>query len=275
MESTSKQPNAASSHKEKKSKKGLIISLIIAGVIVVAGLVVLLVVLLSGPSKEDYKEAKNSAQSVVTRLGVIQNDARRVASGTGQGFVSNRIDGSLASYKDAVNELEGMKAFNDKEANKHYKDFLKKNDTFVDFIESLIADKDLLNDTSKNCSADATKNMSRDPAKIKDSYDKAVGPCIESLEKVAQSKNETLAEYGKKVVALYKEQQDLMGQMQDAYNKKDQSAYRRAASAVQQQSSKFLSLKNDDAINDKMKEIDVSADLNTLGEYLTDKANGK
>ena len=193
------QPAPQGPVKKKGMSKGMLWGIIggsIAFILLVVG-IVLAVILLSGPSKEDYKEAHDKVTKVRGTYLRVGSAFRMVSYGTSTAS-TDKIKESVEEYKKSVDDLKDMKALRDKDVKQKYDDFIKQNNEFTAMVGDLADASDELLETTKNCRTATTfPRFSSDRSKLLENYDKTVGSCVSAVKKTSQSKESIVVRRGK------------------------------------------------------------------------------
>ena len=261
--------------KKKGMSKGMLWGIIggsIAFILLVVG-IVLAVILLSGPSKEDYKEAHDKVTKVRGTYLRVGSAFRMVSYGTSTAS-TDKIKESVEEYKKSVDDLKDMKALRDKDVKQKYDDFIKQNNEFTTMVGDLADASDELLETTKNCRAATTfPRFSSDRSKLLENYDKTVSSCVSAVKKLAKVKSQLLSEEAKRLGDAFDEQRKLVEEMQNAYNSGDSSAISVAASKLYRHLTKFRTSDAPKKLNEAFQKAEVNSQLNALGRVLTEKAN--
>ena len=251
------QPAPQGPVKKKGMSKGMLWGIIggsIAFILLVVG-IVLAVILLSGPSKEDYKEAHDKVTKVRGTYLRVGSAFRMVSYGTSTAS-TDKIKESVEEYKKSVDDLKDMKALRDKDVKQKYDDFIKQNNEFTTMVGDLADASDELLETTKNCRTATTfPRFSSDRSKLLENYDKTVSSCVSAVKKLAKVKSQLLSEEAKKLADAFDEQRGIVEEMQKAHDAGDASG---------------------DApkkLNEAFQKAEVNSQLNALGRVLTEKAN--
>ena len=265
------QPVPQGPAKKKGMSKGMLWGIIggsIAFILLVVG-IVLAVILLSGPSKEDYKEAHDKVTKVRGTYLRVGSAFRMVSYGTSTAS-TDKIKESVEEYKKSVDDLKDMKALRDKDVKQKYDDFIKQNNEFTTMVGDLADASDELLETTKNCRTATTfPRFSSDRSKLLENYDKTVSSCVSAVKKLAKVKSQLLSEEAKRLG----EQRKLVEEMQNAYNCGDSSAISAAASKPYRHLTKFRTSDAPKKLNEAFQKAEVNSQLNALGRVLTEKAN--
>ena len=244
----------------------------IAFILLVVG-IVLAVILLSGPSKEDYKEAHDKVTKVRGTYLRVGSAFRMVSYGTSTAS-TDKIKESVEEYKKSVDDLKDMKALRDKDVKQKYDDFIKQNNEFTTMVGDLADASDELLETTKNCRTATTfPRFSSDRSKLLENYDKTVSSCVSAVKKLAKVKSQLLSEEAKRLGDAFDEQRKLVEEMQNAYNSGDSSAISAAASKLYRHLTKFRTSDAPKKLNEAFQKAEVNSQLNALGRVLTEKAN--
>lgn len=269
------QPVPQGPAKKKGMSKGMLWGIIggsIAFILLVVG-IVLAVILLSGPSKEDYKEAHDKVTKVRGTYLRVGSAFRMVSYGTSTAS-TDKIKESVEEYKKSVDDLKDMKALRDKDVKQKYDDFIKQNNEFTTMVGDLADASDELLETTKNCRTATTfPRFSSDRSKLLENYDKTVSSCVSAVKKLAKVKSQLLSEEAKRLGDAFDEQRKLVEEMQNAYNSGDSSAISAAASKLYRHLTKFRTSDAPKKLNEAFQKAEVNSQLNALGRVLTEKAN--
>lgn len=261
--------------KKKGMSNGMLWGIIggsVAFILLVVGIVVA-VILLSGPSKEDYKEAHEKVKQVRTSYLKASSDFRLATHGVSS-VSSDRIKESVENYKKAVDDLKGMKAFRDKDVKQKYDDFINQNNQFTTMADEMADAADELIATTKNCRSGSTlSRFGSDRSKILENYDKTISACVSAVKKLAKVKSKLLSEEAKRLGDAFDEQRKLVEEMQNAYNSGDSSAMSAAANKLYRHLTKFRTSDSTKKLNEAFQKAEVTSQLNALGRILTEKAN--
>ena len=261
--------------KKKGMSKGMLWGIIggsIAFILLVVG-IVLAVILLSGPSKEDYKEAHDKVTKVRGTYLRVGSAFRMVSYGTSTAS-TDKIKESVEEYKKSVDDLKDMKALRDKDVKQKYDDFIKQNNEFTTMVGDLADASDELLETTKNCRAATTfPRFSSDRSKLLENYDKTVSSCVSAVKKLAKVKSQLLSEEAKKLADAFDEQRGIVEEMQKAHDAGDASGLSAAASKLYRQLTKFKAGDAPKKLNEAFQKAEVNSQLNALGRILTEKAN--
>ena len=226
------QPVPQGPAKKKGMSKGMLWGIIggsIAFILLVVG-IVLAVILLSGPSKEDYKEAHDKVTKVRGTYLRVGSAFRMVSYGTSTAS-TDKIKESVEEYKKSVDDLKDMKALRDKDVKQKYDDFIKQNNEFTTMVGDLADASDELLETTKNCRAATTfPRFSSDRSKLLENYDKTVSSCVSAVKKLAKVRSQLLSEEAKKLADAFDEQRSIVEEMQKAHDAGDASGLSAAAS---------------------------------------------
>ena len=254
------QPVPQGPAKKKGMSKGMLWGIIggsIAFILLVVG-IVLAVILLSGPSKEDYKEAHDKVTKVRGTYLRVGSAFRMVSYGTSTAS-TDKIKESVEEYKKSVDDLKDMKALRDKDVKQKYDDFIKQNNEFTTMVGDLADASDELLETTKNCRAATTfPRFSSDRSKLLENYDKTVSSCVSAVKKLADA---------------FDEQRSIVEEMQKAHDAGDASGLSAAASKLYRQLTKFKAGDAPKKLNEAFQKAEVNSQLNALGRVLTEKAN--
>ncbi len=253
----------------KKSKKGLIIGLIVGGVVLLAGVVTLLLfLLLGGVSKQDYSEAQTKAKAL----------------GSSYSSVSSVYVSGYDTSSEAAKKLETLKTG---------LSGIDKN--FKELGDAKAIEKD-------QKAADYYKKVSTEKADLETfinaeiEYLDKIFPIVKELESVSYSNADqtvsTLKEYETKLKALdlkQKVNKDYIGEINttlpefisaiEAYvsavnsGNYDSSLYNKVSAASTKLTDADSTWK--DNIEELYNAVQFSSAVNELGQYLTDKANGR
>lgn len=259
------------------SKKLLLIG---GGVIAAIVAIVVAMLLLAGPTKTDYNDALTTMKTVRDNYKEIDRGMRRVNSGL---LLSNTesepvsVEKELKTYQDSVAKLKDMKALRDKEVKEAYDKFVQKNEKFAPYIEEM--GKSLGDYTSMNKTCNALSSVFRglNASMAKQSgaeFDEKMAPCKKAIEKLKDSKNETVAKLGSKLsesfdaarkAAFKVAESDASDPLKSLEARTDMlRAVRTVSEAMREFSNK---------LREDVKTYDVADEINTLGRLLTKKYN--
>lgn len=274
------QPYQQPASPKKGANKGLIIGLIAGGgalLLLIIGIVIALIVF-SGPSRADYKKAYDAMSDVRSSYTSASSKFQSYTSGLARGsdVDAGDVRSALVDYRAKVDAVAELKALKDPEVKEKYNAYTAQNAVFLNYIEDILASGDDIATANDKCSGAGVGSLASDYSRIAEAYDKLLGPCIDSLESLSQSKNKVISDYAKELVSAYKEQQGLIEDLQDAYNRQDRAGVVSAANKISSQSSKFTQTSRLTRELDKASdEAEVKDELNALGELITNKSNGK
>ncbi len=178
------------------------------------------------PHQADYNEAIDTYNGVVDANNKLVTDLDSITTGDTP-ETKTKIEKDYKSYKVAFAKLEGLKALRDGETNKSYASFSKKNDEFTKYFDGILASYDDMMKVSEDCSSDVSSALEQasDINQIIPTYDKAVEPCKDALERLQASDNELIASYGKDSISFLNDVRTSVQDMVDAASTGNQTAY--------------------------------------------------
>ena len=177
--------------------------------------VVLAVVFLSGPSKDDFKAAREQMADVRSAYVKVGTSSRSVLYGSSSAS-SDSVKEAIANYKSSVDKLKDMKALRDKDVKQKYDDFTTQNEKFVAAAEELADASDEIVAISKHCRTSGLSSLGANRSKILERYDSVVGPCSAAVKKLSKVKSEAIASEAKKLTDAYDEQRTIVEELQNA-----------------------------------------------------------
>lgn len=275
-------PQGQAPYPHSSNKTGLIVG-IIAGVLVIGGVVALILMLtMGGISKKDYENYAKSVDTVRDEYKAASSDVTpylsAILSGGTSRTTTEEVKELMSKYKTASEDLSKEKALKDEDIKKAYDAFTKKNDQFMKFVDSIVATKEQFSEANDKCGADRASGISTaTPDALVSTYDAALGPCVTALDELAKVENKEIAEYAKKMAAVYREQRTLMVQLADAGKSGDAAAVSAARSKVSTQASKFNTVAREfsTSFRETTKNNEVKDELNALIKLANEKVTKK
>lgn len=195
------------------------------------------------PNQADYNAAIESYNDVADANNKLVADIDSITTGD-LPETKTKIEKDYKSYKEAFAELKDLKALRDGETNKVYANLSKKNDAYVKYFDGILATYDDMMKASKDCSSDTTTAIGQvtDINQVVPSYDAAIQPCRDALERLQASDNELIAAYGKDSISFIDNSRAAIKDMVSAVQANNQTAYLAAEGEFTLLTKEFLSL---------------------------------
>lgn len=235
-------------------------------------------------SQQDYKDAHEAVSKVRKEYLSSSDSVKNIGnalSSSSPNVSAEKLKKSFADYNASVDELKGLKAWRDKEANEKYEAFVKKNEGFNAYVDAFTGSMDELSEISKNCNAMGTAmstlGFSSNPDAVLSRYDDKAKPCIAALEKLKDSKVKSLADFAKNMVDAMNDMRETLDEVVAAAKSGDRTKAYRLNSQIYAKARQVRSAATDfqKALKEEAQEADVKDELNALGQLVTDRANGK
>ena len=279
-EPTVSAPVAQSPAPQPEKKLPVKLIAIIAGAVALVAIiaVTLYMTVFAGPSKADFRKAQTATNGIVSEYNDVSSELRSLVRSSSDTSDISELKTAYAKYKDNVAAIEKEHGIvlRDGETKKSYDAFKKKHDNLVTYFDGIIGSAADLAEANKNCAASKASELFRateDLKTVADKYDAALGSCTASLDKVANSKNESLKAYATATRALYKEQRELFVKLQQAAVAGNTSEQRSVLRQISTQSREFRTSDSVKKFSDSAEQADVKDELNAFNRLLRDKAS--
>ncbi|MFZ1812212.1 MAG: hypothetical protein WAU02_01635 [Candidatus Saccharimonadales bacterium] len=259
------------------SKKLPLIIGAVVGVVALVG-VVLYLTMFSGPSKQDYQQAKTYMEDIHTKYSKLGSEVSNLMDVSGSSSSTagpETVQTALMDYQAATMKIKSSKVYRDGDVKKAYDTFMNKNDKFIAFMDQFIDSTDALTTTSNECSRVDTSTLSKStPDTMLQYYDESVSGCTDSLKTLAKVPNAQMAAFGASMSTHYADLRAVVADMVTAAKAKNatglssaQSKFGTVLSDIRTTSQKFQT-----DLGKAMDEIDVKDAANDLIDVLNKKA---
>lgn len=262
----------------KKSNTGLIALLVGIGILALAAIIGLIVYFsMFYISKADYNKAATQTNAVIddynkastaadAYLEVVEN-----ASATDAEITAKKTEYQTAysSYLNNVKALSSERAMKNTKVKAAYDKFAAKNEPFTQNNATMVPTMTTLHKIAVNCSEQKIGQMdTNDLAKLVSAYDAAVGPCVDGMKELAQSKNSDAAKVGSKATSYFADMRTHIVSMQDAYNTQDRAKFENEYKAFMDKADSFTSDTDVTAIQKHQDSLSPTAELNNLAAVI-------